>query len=140
MKIKKYFPLILVLTLFSNLVFAQDLSCTFSTGSEGKWDKDKVTINSVIWESGPVNIIKTGKASNEYTMQSKLGNIPLLSKNTGFGPTYVSQQMGYPMFISVFDTPITGTNKYYAVLSRHTMLLLTPLPTQYHGYCIISKK
>ena len=36
--------------------------------------------------------------------------------------------MGYPMFISVFDTPIIGTDspKYYAVLTRHTMAITSP--------------
>lgn len=114
-----------------------NFQCEFTKGSQGKWDRSNIEIEKLEWAGGPVMIAQDPNYPQKFLFISSFGNIELQARFTGFGLTFTSRQMGYPMFITVFDTPIIGTDSpmYYAVLTRHTMILLSPTPSQFHGTC-----
>ena len=143
MKKSAWVALSLIL-LFQSAVFAEgtNFQCEFTKGSQGKWDRSNIEIEKLEWADfaggpGPVTIAQDPVEPKKFLFISSFGNLDLQASSTGFGLTFTSKQMGYPMFISVFDTPIIGTDspKYYAVLSRHTMNIRSPIASQFHGTC-----
>ena len=73
--------------------------------------------------------------ANKFMMISGIGNIPMSRKDTDFGFSFLSEKLGDPMYLTVFDTPISQSKGYIAVLSRHAMIKIIPQPSQYHGQC-----
>jgi hypothetical protein len=134
MKKIKFLCMAITLTI-SNAIHAQNYDCEFSSGSFGKWEEGSVTTADNIWSEGTVRLIQDPEDANKYMMTSGIGNIPMSRKDTGFGFTFLSEKLGDPMYLSVFDTSIPQSNSYIAVLSRHAMVLVFPQPSQYHGQC-----
>jgi hypothetical protein len=114
-----------------------NFKCEFTKGSQGNWDRSSIEIEILEWEDGPITIAQDPYDPQKFLFISSFGNAELNASYTGFGLTFSSREKGLPMFITVFDTPMIGTESpiYYAVLTRHTMSLLSPIPRQFHGTC-----
>lgn len=132
---KIIFLLITISLAISTVTHAQNYDCEFSSGSFGSWDGKSATTVENVWSEGTVSLIQEPNESSKFVMVSGIGNIPMSRKDTGFGYTFLSEKMGDPMYLSVFDTPISQSNSYIAVLSRHAMIKVLPQPSQFHGQC-----
>ena len=137
---KIIFLFMVIFLTISTTIHAQNYDCEFSSGSFGSWERESATTVENIWSEGTVSLIQDADDANKFVMASGIGNVPMSRKDTGFGFTFLSEKIGDPMYLSIFDTPISlysspQSNSYIAVLSRHAMIKILPQPSQYHGQC-----
>jgi hypothetical protein len=123
---------------FKVLLAARSLKCQIGPGSVAKWSDGKVAIEKDTFASAThfdSIDLKSGKAR----LIGDQGASDVSVWATASGITFVEQTgFGNLVFTTVFSERIPGKADFYAVVSRHMLMLRgNPLPSQYHGSCRI---
>ena len=120
---------------FSRLLGAKCLKCSFKEGVSTSWSSKGVKIESDQWKGDTIfdSIdIKQGKA--RIVGNQGASDIILIGSPSGI--TFIeSTGIGNMVFTTVFPFYKPGTNEFCAVMSRHMNLMTEALPSQYYGTC-----
>ena len=121
--------------LFSRLLGAKCLKCSFKEGVSTSWHGKGVKVESDQWKGDTIfdSIdIKQGKAR----IVGNQGASDVILIGSPSGVTFVeSTGIGNMVFTTVFPFYKPGTNEFCAVMSRHMNLMTEALPSQYYGTC-----
>jgi len=120
---------------FSRLLGAKCLKCSFKEGVVTEWHPKGLKIESDQWKGETIfdSIdIKQGEARIIGNQGSS--DIILIGSPTGL--TFIEQTgSGNVIFTTVFPLYSPGTDQFCAVMSRHMNLFTKALPSQYYGTC-----
>jgi hypothetical protein len=121
--------------LFSRLLGAKCLKCSFKEGVSTSWHAKGVKIESDQWKGDTIfdSIdIKQGKA--RIVGNQGASDIILIGSPSGI--TFIENTgIGNMVFTTVFPLYRPGTDQFCAVMSRHMNLITEALPSQYYGTC-----
>ena len=120
---------------FSNLLRAKCIKCSFREGVSTSWHakgvkiesdkmKDAIVFDSIDIKQGKARIIGNQGASDIILIGSPSG-ITFI-ETTGIGNM---------IFTTVFPYYKPGTDQFCAVMSRHMNLITGALPSQFYGTC-----
>jgi len=120
---------------FSRLLDAKCLKCSFKEGVSTSWHDKGVKVESdqlkgdTIFDSIDINQGKARIVGNQGASDVILIGSPA-------GITFIeSTGFGNMAFTTVFPFYKPGTNEFCAVMSRHMNLMTEALPSQYYGTC-----
>ena len=120
---------------FSRLLGAKCLKCSFKEGVSTSWYAKGVKIESDQWKGDTIfdSIdIKQGKA--RIVGNEGASDIILIGSPSGI--TFIENTgIGNMVFTTVFPLYRPGTDQFCAVMSRHMNLITEALPSQYYGTC-----
>ena len=120
---------------FSQLLRAKCLKCSFEEGVSTSWHAKGVKIESDQWKGDTIfdSIdIKNGRARNIGNQ----GSADAIVIGSPAGITFIEKTgSGNMVFTTVFPLYSPGTDEFCAVMSRHMNLMTAVLPSQYYGTC-----
>jgi hypothetical protein len=118
------------------LLRAKSLKCTFGPGTVADWEKGKPKLESDNF----------GKAVNYDAIDLKNGSARVIGSSGAsdlavtagaYGLTFIERFIGGISITTVFSDYKKGSREFVAVLSRHVGVMGPPIPSQYHGTCIV---
>ncbi len=125
---------------FAKLLEAESILRNFDKGADAFWDAGDVNVSlGNFGDGGRVLYTDIDHKENKAKSIGNAGQSPLFVllsldnisfiERTGFGNTILTTIFG--------DYASPKTKKYIAVTSRHSKGFLNPIPSQYHGTCVI---
>ncbi|MGI9338584.1 MAG: hypothetical protein ACR2P4_08760 [Gammaproteobacteria bacterium] len=125
----------------SDLLEAKSIRCDFDKGAAASWDNGDVNVSSDNFgEGGRVFYTDINHKSNTAKSSGNNGESDLVVIATPGGINFLEATgVGNMIFTSIFaDYAEPEAKKYFAVTSRHVNVFGNPIPSQYHGTCIIA--
>lgn len=121
---------------FKALVAARSLKCQIGPGSVGKWAGAKISVEKDSFDSA-LHFDSIDLKSGKARLIGDQGASDVTVLGTASGITFVEQTgFGNLVITTVFRERIPGKTEFYAVVSRHMLMLRgDPLASQYHGSC-----
>ena len=119
---------------------AESITCNFDKGAVAEWEEGDVKVSAANFGKGGV-VVYTSIDIDERgaVMTGVQGKNPVVVLLTAVGLTFVENtDVGNLIFTTIFNPPQVG-GSYQAVTSRHVFSFVKPLPSQYHGICIIAE-
>ena len=121
--------------LFSRLLRAKCLKCSFKEGVSTSWHAKGVKIESDQWKGDTIfDSIDTKNGKARIVGNRGASDVILIGSPSGI--TFIeTSDIGNMVFTTVFPLYRPGTDQFCAVMSRHMNLITESLPSQYYGTC-----
>lgn len=121
---------------YKELLSAKSLKCTFGPGTFGDWDGGEFTLVRDIYGQS-VNYDAIDLKKGTARVIGPTGASDLVVTYGTYGLTFTESFVTGIAITTVFPEYKKGTKDFIAVLSRHVGVIGSPLPSQYHGTCVV---
>lgn len=118
------------------LLRAKSLKCTFGPGTVADWEKEKPKLESDNFGKA-VNYDAIDLKNESARVIGPSGASDLAVTAGVYGLTLTESFIGGVSITTVFSDYKKGSREFIAVLSRHVGVMGPPIPSQYHGTCIV---
>jgi hypothetical protein len=115
---------------------AKSLKCTFGPGTVADWEKGKPKLESDNFGNA-VNYDAIDLKNGSARVIGPSGASDLAVTAGAYGLTLTESFIGGVSITTVFSDYKKGSREFIAVLSRHVGVMGPPIPSQYHGTCIV---
>lgn len=120
---------------FSRLMTAQTISCDFNASIIAEWPRDRLSIEEGAGFENPLIFDNIDPEQGTARMIGNLGGADIVVIPTPSGLSFIESSVtGNLLLTTIFPTR-RADGEFFAVHSRHVLLISDPLPSQAYGTC-----